>query len=80
MATVTTEPWQPLANCAGIEPDLFFPALGGDPACAKAVCRGCVVQRQCLDDALARDEWAGVWGGYTAVERRRLVRRRTARA
>jgi WhiB family transcriptional regulator, redox-sensing transcriptional regulator len=77
MATVTTETWQQLANCTGIEPDLFFPALGGDPACAKAVCRGCVVRRQCLQDAIDRDEWSGVWGGYTAVERRRLVRRRT---
>lgn len=83
MATITidsTNTWQSLANCAGIEPDLFFPALGGDPECAKAVCRGCLVRQQCLDDALTRDEWSGVWGGLTAVERRRLVRRRTVRA
>jgi WhiB family redox-sensing transcriptional regulator len=85
MATITVptserDSWQQQANCAGIEPDLFFPALGGDPAHAKAVCVGCVVRQQCLTDALARDEWTGVWGGLTAVERRRLVRRRGARA
>jgi WhiB family redox-sensing transcriptional regulator len=84
MATITvTSPrdsWQQLANCTGIDPDLFFPALGGDPVRAKAVCAGCVVRQQCLDDALERDEWSGVWGGLTAVERRRLVRRRTVRA
>jgi len=76
--TVTTskcDSWQQQANCAGIEPDLFFPALGGDPVRAKAVCAGCVVRQQCLEDALAREEGTGVWGGLTVVERRRLVRR-----
>jgi len=34
MATITidtSDTWQQMANCAGIQPDLFFPALGGDP-------------------------------------------------
>lgn len=79
MATITAPvDWHTLANCAGVEPDLFFPVLGGDAAKAKAVCQECPVREECLRDAIARDEWVGVWGGLTAVERRRLVRRGTS--
>ena len=43
---------------------------------AKRICASCPVQRQCADYALAADERYGVWGGLTAEERARQVRRR----
>ena len=69
--------WEREANCIGTDPDLFFPERGGSADDAKAVCRGCVVQAECLDAALARREQHGIWGGLTAVERRRIVEGRT---
>jgi WhiB family redox-sensing transcriptional regulator len=38
---------------------------------AKLICRGCQVSAICLSWALAGQE-AGVWGGLTEEERRRL--------
>ena len=35
---------------------------------AKAICRGCAVRTQCLQHALAAEDF-GVWGGTTASER-----------
>lgn len=35
---------------------------------AKAICRGCAVRVQCLQHALAVEDF-GVWGGTTAAER-----------
>lgn len=40
---------------------------------AKATCRGCQVQRECLKAALSAEETWGVWGGYSAPERKRAV-------
>jgi len=43
---------------------------------ARAVCAGCPVRLECLNEALSqRIEW-GVWGGMTERERRRLLRQR----
>lgn len=46
---------------------------------AKAVCAGCSVRAECLDEALARIP-EGVAGGLTAIERRQVVRQRGRRA
>lgn len=68
------------ANCAGADPDLFFPTKGGDTASrtaeAKAVCDACPVQIPCLDYALVNHERWGIWGGTTEPKRRRLRRAR----
>ena len=48
----------------------------GDTGRAKAVCAECPVRQDCLEFALTVREKEGVWGGLTAVERQRLVRRR----
>jgi WhiB family redox-sensing transcriptional regulator len=72
--------WQRLANCLGVDPDLFFPERGVSTREAKEVCRGCVVRAECLDYALANGEKFGIWGGLSERERRTVRRARAARA
>ncbi len=73
----TTETsWQRLANCLGVDPDLFFPERGASTREAKEVCRGCVVREDCLDHAVANGEKFGIWGGLSERERRRVRRAR----
>ena len=40
---------------------------------AKAICRECPVQPECLDYALGIREPHGIWGGLTEAERRLLI-------
>lgn len=68
--------WQTSANCLGVDPDLFFPERGASTREAKEVCRGCVVQQECLEYALANGEKFGIWGGLSERERRRIRRER----
>ena len=68
--------WQRLANCLGVDPELFFPERGASTREAKEVCRGCVVRGDCLDYALANGEKFGIWGGMSERERRRVRRAR----
>jgi WhiB family redox-sensing transcriptional regulator len=70
------ESWQDLANCLGVDPDLFFPERGASTREAKEVCRGCVVQGDCLEYALRNGEKFGIWGGMSERERRRIRRQR----
>ncbi|WP_329377469.1 WhiB family transcriptional regulator [Streptomyces sp. NBC_01351] len=66
------------AACRDADPDLFFPAAhaGAEQerrvAAAKELCRGCPIRRRCLTHALEVSESEGIWGGFTARERRRL--------
>ena len=58
-------------------PDLWFPDHAGariEAARAKAICRRCDVQPLCLDDALARNESQGVWGGVHFGQTKSVVR------
>jgi WhiB family redox-sensing transcriptional regulator len=68
--------WQDLANCLGVDPDLFFPERGASTREAKEVCRGCVVREDCLEYALRNGEKFGIWGGMSERERRRIRRQR----
>lgn len=70
--------WMDLANCLGVDPDLFFTSRGESTDEAKAVCRGCVVREVCLTYALEHNERWGVWGGKSERERRRMRRARKA--
>jgi WhiB family redox-sensing transcriptional regulator len=75
--------WRERASCQFIRPDLFFPAgTTGleveEIEAAKAVCRSCPVQDSCLQFALETNQEAGIWGGTTEVERRRVRRARLA--
>ena len=68
--------WLSRANCQGVDPELFFPERGASTREAKAVCRSCMVQSECLDLALANGEKFGIWGGASERERRELRRAR----
>ena len=68
--------WQDLANCLGVDPDLFFPERGASTREAKEECRGCVVRGECLEYALRNGEKFGIWGGMSERERRRIRRQR----
>lgn len=72
--------WRVRAECRAVDPDTFFPASdrGPEVAQAKAVCAGCPVRRECLDEALRRIP-DGIAGGLTAAERRTLLRGRPQR-
>lgn len=70
--------WQRLANCLGLDPDVFFPERGASTREAKEVCRGCVVRAECLDFAVANGERFGIWGGLSERERRKVRRARVS--
>ncbi|MBC2864756.1 WhiB family transcriptional regulator [Streptomyces mexicanus] len=77
------ENWRYRAACREEDPDLFFPIGSTGPALhqterAKAVCRRCPVQEECLQWALETDQTSGVWGGTSETERRGLRRRALA--
>lgn len=77
--------WRQRAACRGEDPELFFPVGTTGPALdqvelAKAICRSCPVIAECLAAALAGGEDAGIWGGLTEDERRRVRWSRARRA
>lgn len=45
-----------------------------DELAAKALCKICPVQPQCLQYALETKQDWGIWGGTTVPERKRLLR------
>jgi WhiB family redox-sensing transcriptional regulator len=45
---------------------------------ARALCARCPVKAECLDSALDSGEPHGIWGGLNELQRRRLLRRRSA--
>lgn len=73
--------WFDHADCQGQSP-LFFTDEYGAYA-ARAICEGCPVRTDCLNYAIAHNITDGVWGGMTAVQRKRYrhdLRRRAARS
>ena len=72
--------WQPVALCRGNHSHLFFPPTTSErkdererrELRAKAVCRVCPVQEDCLEYAMESTEQYGIWGGFTETERRQL--------
>ena len=68
--------WSASAECLGADPEIFFIERGSSTSEAKAICRGCSVQDQCLDYALENHELHGVWGGRSQPELRRIRRER----
>ncbi len=72
----TTDGWRSRARCRGVDPVVFHPVNEDDSDEAKSICALCPVQEACLEYAIAAREKDGVWGGLTARERRRVIRRR----
>jgi WhiB family redox-sensing transcriptional regulator len=71
--------WRDDAACRKHDPELFFPEGTAGPARdqaeqAKRVCLACPVQGPCLRFALWHGLGFGVWGGFTAEDRRSLQR------
>ena len=73
--------WRTKAACKGQSIVLFY-GFGEDEqqnerlereTKAKALCSSCLVQEQCLAEALNNRE-EGVWGGMSKYERKRLLR------
>lgn len=68
--------WMDMANCLGVDPELFFPERGEATDDAKNACRGCVVREACREYALRTGQKHGVWGGLSERERRRIRKQR----
>jgi WhiB family redox-sensing transcriptional regulator len=68
--------WRMLGACRGLDPGIFYPDRDDEADIAKQVCAECSVQQTCLDYALTQREKAGVWGGATERDRRRILRQR----
>lgn len=74
-----SEHWREQAACQHSDANLFFPAGSTGAAIAqievaKAVCGSCPVAAECLKFALETNQEAGIWGGKSEEERRRLRR------
>jgi WhiB family redox-sensing transcriptional regulator len=64
-----------LAECQGMDSDLFFPVCENGPCKAqidraKAVCARCPIADDCRRWAIATAQADGVWGGLSTSERR----------
>jgi WhiB family redox-sensing transcriptional regulator len=68
--------WWDQGACRGLDSAIFYPDDEVEAQSAQAVCADCVVRVACLDHALASREKAGVWGGATEKDRRRIIRKR----
>ena len=68
--------WRKLGACRGLDASVFYPDEDDDAEVAKQVCEECGVRVACLEYALNSREKAGVWGGATERERRRIIRQR----
>ena len=78
--------WRYEARCRGENTDTFYPPRDKEQykiiaAQAKSFCFGdsrrnpCPVQKECLWDAVKREEPHGIWGGLSHRERNALVRK-----
>jgi WhiB family redox-sensing transcriptional regulator len=72
--------WQDAALCAQADPEAWYPEKGGSTKEAKQICRACPVRMECLQYALDREDWFGIWGGLSERQRRRLHRAGTTAA
>lgn len=71
-AVLPSADWMTRAVCRQVDPEIFFGEAGRWEADAKRICGRCPVRDQCLQDAQARNEEWGIWGGLTPAERRAL--------
>ena len=78
--------WRYKARCKGEDTDIFYPPRDKEQykiiaTQAKVFCYGenkknpCPVQKDCLWDAVRREEPHGIWGGLSHRERNALMRK-----
>ena len=60
------------------DPDMWFADSPTQLEQAKALCADCPIRRQCLSEALEREEPWGVWGGEI-LERGAVIARKRPR-
>ncbi|MFT2014639.1 WhiB family transcriptional regulator [Streptomyces sp. 796.1] len=84
MATLPAT-WTASAVCAQVDPELFFPEIGGSSAVtARRICAACPVRAECLAAALSEEGDCapsyrhGIRGGLSPRARYALGRRRPA--
>ncbi len=65
--------WRDWADCAQVDPEMWFPEPNEQAQRAIAVCHSCRVRVECLADALTAGTADGVWGGVPAKARLRLL-------
>lgn len=72
------EEWMQYARCSWIEPDAWFPEVGGNARFAKNICqRQCPVRDRCLDYAMnyelgaTNTQRSGIYGGLSPAERKK---------
>ena len=78
--------WRVAALCRGDDAAYFFAPNHMErkeekdrrEAKARALCARCPVHQMCLDHALTVGEPHGIWGGLNELQRRRLLRRKSA--
>lgn len=65
------------ARCREVDPETFFPEYANDirTPVAKEICSRCELVLPCLVMALRNNINHGIWGGYTAEERRAYWKR-----
>ena len=67
-AKVSAEQYD-LRACRQMDPDIFFPVessnveLRAAVDAARAICDNCVIRDPCYENAVARGEKFGIWGG-----------------
>lgn len=59
-------------NGVPADPNIFYDVHYKSVYLAKKVCEGCPLVTKCLEFALFNNEEWGVWGGYSAEERKAL--------
>lgn len=76
--------WLEAAACKGMDPNIFYPGVYNPTGVesALAVCSGCTVSEECLEDALEDYQYGqyGIRGGQSERERRRLRYQRNGRS
>jgi WhiB family redox-sensing transcriptional regulator len=65
--------WQDSAACKDLDSRIFLSGVTSRVQIAKAVCASCPVTRECLEFALAHEDFEPhVYGGMTGDERKKL--------
>ena len=66
--------WQDSAACKDADSSIFLSGVTSRVLKAKAICATCPVTRECLEFALAHEDFEPhVYGGMTGEERRRVA-------